>query len=196
MTKTRPKDKRSTSRNYIILVGLVVLFVVYRSYFKTETIGGDSRYLLIVLVAPTLLGILIIGYFKRKFLRFRLNEAKGIFQKGLLFLFYFIQGFLFAYLSFGLFASIIWDNINKKTVDLNQKEIVYCRITDINSGTSKSSPNMYYLFQGNSECLSIDHKTYGKYYNTELVDLNLQLTVRKGIWNYYILDGWEIINNR
>ena len=199
LTKVQRKEKteKGTNRlNYFILVGLIILFVVYRSFFKTVTIGGDSRYLLVIVLFPTFLGITILGYFKSDFLRFSITEAKGALQKVFLGLIYLILGFLFAYLSVGLFARIIWDNLNKRTADLYPAEVIYCRITDINSGTSKSSPNIYFLFRGHNECLSIDHATYGKYYNTKPVDLNLQLTVRKGIWNCYILDGWEIIKHR
>jgi hypothetical protein len=191
------KNKKKTSnRNFIILAGLTVLFVVYRSYFKAETIGSDSRYLLFIFLIPTFLGIVILGFIKREFLKSQLKDAKGILQKGFLILLYIIQGFLFSYLSVGLFADVIWDNLNKKTADLNFTEIIDCKIAKINSGTSKTSPNIYFMLHGNYERLSIDHETYGKYYDTKIADLNLQITVRKGIWNYYILDEWTIINNR
>ena len=196
LTKAKRKEKRTPGRNYIILVGLIFLFVMYQSCFKLEIIGSDSRYFLIFILAPTLFGLLILGYFKRNFLRFRFKEGKGIIQKGFLFFLYFIQGFLFAFLSVGLFANIIWDNLNKKTADLNPAELIYCSITDFSSETSKSGPGIYFSFRGKNERLSVDHATYGKYYNTKPVDLNLQLTIRKGIWNCYIVDEWKIINNR
>lgn len=96
----------------------------------------------------------------------------------------------------GVFASVIWDNFNKKTADLNSIEIIDCKIEKINSGTSKTSPDIYFLFHDKSESIPIDHDTYGKYYNSKLTDLKLQLSVRKGIWNYYVLDEWDIISNR
>lgn len=96
----------------------------------------------------------------------------------------------------GVFASVIWDNYNKKTADLNSIEIIDCKIEKINSGTSKTSPNIYFLFHDKSESIPIDHETYGKYYDSKLTDLKLQLSVRKGIWNYYVLDEWDIISNR
>ena len=80
MTKVQRKgnpEKGTKRLNYLILVGLFILFVVYRSIFKTETIGGDSRYLLVIVLYPTILGITILGYFKRDFLRSRITEAKG-----------------------------------------------------------------------------------------------------------------------
>lgn len=192
----RKKEKKTSNKNFIILIGLIVLFVVYRSYFKIETIGSDSRYLLIVFLIPTVLGIIILGFIKRDFLISQLKDAKGIFQKGFLIFLYFIQGFLFSYLSIGVFTSVIWDNLNKRTADLNSIEIIDCKIEKINSGTSRTSPNIYFLFQDKSESISIDHETYGKYYDSKLTDLKLQISVRKGIWNYYVLDEWEMVNNR
>jgi hypothetical protein len=199
MTKQRrftKNIKRTSNLNYIILVGLVVLFVVYRSYFKTETIGSDFRYFLIVFLIPTVLGILILGIMKKEFLKTIFKESRGSLLKGFLIFLYVVQGFLFSYLSVGLLANVIWDNLNKKTADLNSIEIIDCKIKKINSGTSKTSPNIYFLFNDKSERISIDHETYGKYYGSKLTDLKLQISVRKGIWSYYVLDEWKIINNR
>lgn len=192
----KKQKKRTSNKNFIILVGLIALFVVYRSYFRIPTIGSDFRYLLIVFLLPTVLGIIILGFIKRDFLISQLRDAKGIFQKGFLIFLYIIQGFLFSYLSIGVVASVIWDNFNKKTADLNSIEIIDCKIEKINSGTSKTSPNIYLLFHLKSESIPIDHETYRKYYDSKLTDLKLQLSVRKGIWNYYVLDEWEIISNR
>lgn len=188
--------KRTSNLNYIILVGLVVLSVVYRSYFQIETIGSDYRYFLIIFLIPTVLGILILGIIKKEFLKTILKDSKGLFSKGFMTFLYIVQGFLFSYLSVGLLANVIWDNLNKKTADLNSIEIIDCRIEKINSGSSRTSPNIYFLFYGKSESISIDHETYGKYYDSKHTDLNLQIIVRKGIWNYYVLDEWKIINNR
>jgi hypothetical protein len=190
------KLKRISSQNYVILVGLIVVYVVYRSYFKIDTIGRDSRYFFTVLIIPTVLGIAILGIIKRNFLKNRLKNAKGALQKGFLILLYLIQGFLFSYLSIGQFVNMIWDNLNYKTANLNPTEIIDCQITNFNSGTSKSSPNIYFMFRGHNESLTIDHETYGKYFDSKLTNLNLQVTVRKGIWNHYIIDNWRITNNR
>jgi hypothetical protein len=190
------KEKKTSNQYYLILVGLIILFVVYRSFFKIETIGSDFRYLLIVFLIPTGFGIVILGFIKKNYLKYKLKDAKGLLQKGFLILLYIIQGFLFSYLSVGLFANVIWDNLNKKSADVSPTEIIECKITNFNSGTSKSSPNIYFLLHDKYERLSIDHETYGKYYNKELTDLSLQIKVRKGIWSYYILDEWKIINNR
>jgi hypothetical protein len=161
-----------------------------------ETIGNDFRYLFIVFLVPTVLGIIILGFVKRDFLISQLNDAKGLFQRGFLIFLYLIQGFLFSYLSIGVFASVIWDNLNKKNADLNPIEVIDCKIEKIDSGTSKTSPNINFLFHDKSERISIDHETYGKYYDSKSTDLTLQISVRKGIWNYYVLDEWKIINNR
>ena len=77
MQRKENTEKGTNRLNYFILVGLIILFGVYRSFFKTETIGGDSRYLLGIVLTPTILGITILGSFKRDFLRFSIIEAKG-----------------------------------------------------------------------------------------------------------------------
>lgn len=193
MTK---RKKNHTNWRYIILVGLIILFVIYRSYFQIETIGSDFRYFLIVFLTPTVIGIVIIGIIEKDSIKSRLIEAKDFFSKGLLILLFTVQGFLFSYLSFGLIASMIWDNLNKKTADFSSVDFINCKIEKINSGTSKTSPNIYFLLHDKSERISIDNETYGKYFDSKLTDIELQISVRKGIWNYYILDEWKIINNR
>ena len=194
--KLTKNEKKIDKRNYIILIGLVLVYVIYRSYFKLDTIGHDYRYFLIVLLLPTTSGIIILGYLKREFLIDKLNESKGVFQKGLLILLFLVQGFIFSYFSVGFVADAIWNHLNKKTADTSSAEIISCELTGIYSGTSKSSPKVYFEFHGKPEHLTIDHKTYGQYFTSKLKDLEIQLKIRKGIWNFYIIDNWEIKNNR
>lgn len=194
--KLAKNEKKTDKRNYIILIGLVLVYVIYRSYFKLDTIGHDHRYFLIILLLPTTSGIIILGYFKREFLIDKLNESKGVFQKGFLILLFLMQGFIFSYFSFGFVADAIWNQLNKKTADMSSTEIISCELTGIYSGTSKSSPKVYFEFHGNPEHLTIDHKTYRQYFTSKLKDLEIQLIIRKGIWNFYIIDNWGIKNYR
>lgn len=190
--KLTKNEKKLDKRNYIILIGLILVYVIYRSYFKIDTIGHDYRYSLFVLLIPTISGIIILGYLKREFLTDKLNESKGVLQKGFLILLFLLQGFIFSYFSIGFVADAIWNHLNKKTADMSSAEIVSCELTGIYSGTSKSSPKVNFEFHGKPEHLTIDHKTYGQYFTFTLKDLKIHLIIRKGIWDFYIIDNWEI----
>lgn len=45
---------------------------------------------------------------------------------------------------------------------------------------------------GKEERITIDAHTYGQYFETNPNSIELQLTVKKGIWDYYVIEKWEI----
>jgi hypothetical protein len=190
------KEKKADKVNYIIFLGLALSFIIYWTCFRINIIGHDYRYFIYIFLIPTVSGIIILGYIKREFLFKRLNEAKGVFQKGFLILLYLLQGFMFSYFSIGLVANIVWDYSNKKTADYYSAETIKCHLIDIYSGTSKMSPSISFIFMGKHEILKIDHATYRQYFKSKPENLDVQLEIRKGIWNYYIIDDFVIKNNR
>ena len=86
--------------------------------------------------------------------------------------------------------------VNKRKANQSIVETINCHVTKINSGTSRTSPNIYFEFKGKTERINIDHQTYGQYFDANPKSLELQLDIKEGIWNYYIIDNWKIINNR
>lgn len=195
-TMLRKKETKRDNSIYFLLIGLVVVSVIYKHYFKIDTIGQDYRYFLYIFLIPTTFGITLFGYFRRSFLRNKLNETKQIFSKVLLISSYLIQGFIISYLSFGFLANAVWDYSNKITADSNLTETINCQILKIHTGTTRTSPRISFIFKGKNEYLTIDSKTYGQYFDSKPSNLKIQLEIRKGNWNYYIVDDWEIKNYR
>ncbi|WP_120274789.1 hypothetical protein [Mangrovibacterium diazotrophicum] len=179
-----------------ILIGLVIIWVLYRKFLEPETIGGDSRFYIFVFLIPTLLGIIILGFIRIRFLREKWNESKSLIAKIPLVLLYIVQGFLFSYLSIGLTSMGIWDYLNQRNASQSVSETVDCQIIKINSGTSRTPPNINFEFMGKEERINIDAGVYGQYFETNPNTIELQLTIKKGIWDYYIIERWKIKNNR
>lgn len=103
--------------------------------------------------------------------------------------FYFLQGILFSYLSFGQIAGVIWNYINKKEAEKNPTEIVICKVTGF---YTKKNPDISFTFKNQTEVFNISTEMNRKNYNRNPKDYELEITVQKGIWNYYIVKHWSL----
>jgi len=199
ITRRNLSKKQKTGSNNLyskIFIGLLIAFLLFQMFIKSVTIGNDNRFFIYIFLLPTFFGLIILGIYRINFLKNEYKKLKNLMEKTIFVFLYVIQGFFFSYLSIGLTTDIVWDNLNKKKANSSLNETINCRITKINSGTTRSEPNIYFTFQDNDENISIDRETYGQFYRSNPDTLELQLNIRKGIWNYYIVDDWKIISKR
>lgn len=123
------EEKKLEKKHYRIIVALMILDVVYYYFIQPKTIGHDIRYSIYIFWLPTLLGMLILALYRRKFLIDRFLNNKGVALWAFMFFFYLLQGLVFSYLSFGQIAKISWDFINYQTAIQNSREVLECDIT-------------------------------------------------------------------
>lgn len=187
---TVTKEKMLEKVHYRVLIGLMLFGVVYYLYWEPTTIGHDSRYTFYIFLLPTLLGLLTLAVYRRKLLinKFSMNKSFKLWT--LMTIFYLIQGLLISYLSFGQIAKISWDILNTRTAKKNIEEVFDCKITRF--WTGKSSNNIDFIFKDRNNNFNVHYNNIKEYLETNPDDYYLKITARKGLWNYYLVESWEI----
>lgn len=165
------------------------------SFYDITTIGDDYRYFLFVFTVPITLGMIILGLIRLNRIKETLSEENSIFVKIALAGFLILKGFLISFASFGVVAHISWVKLNKNTIKQSPKEYINCQVYRLTSGTSKMAPSVHFYFLDSEESIHINSKTHRKYFETDPQLLTLQLQLREGIWNKYVVDNWKIIKN-
>ena len=190
---TVTKEKKLEKVHYRILIGLMVFSVLYYYIIEPKTIGHDSRYTILIFALPTVIGMLILGIYRRQFLINKFTTNRGIVLWSFMTFFYFTQGVLFSYLSFGQVAKISWDYFNNKAVEQNIVEIFDCKITRFWTG---KRPSIDFNFNNRHESIRVNYSTIKEYKDTNPDDYYLKITLRKGLWNYYFVENWNINNKK
>ncbi|MFB9107520.1 hypothetical protein [Flavobacterium gyeonganense] len=107
--------------------------------------------------------------------------------------FYLLQGIFVSYLSFGQIAGVTWNYLNKKEAEKNNIEIISCNVTGF---YTKKNPDVSFKFKNRTEVFRVSPETNRQNYNRNPKDYKLEITVQKGIWNYYLVKHWELKNIR
>lgn len=187
------KEKKLEKRHYNIVIGLLISFVTYYFFFDPNLIGHDSRYTIYVFLLPTILGLLILAVYRRNFLINIFTTNKGFKLWTFMTIFYLLQGIVFSYLSLGQVAKISWDILNNKTAKQNVEEVFDCQVTRFWNGKNSS---IDFLFNEKHNKFDVQNKIIKDYINKNPDDYYLTITARKGLWNYYLVERWDIKNKK
>lgn len=191
--KLKIKEKKTEQIHYSLLIFAMIFCVVNLAFIESKTIGGDNRYEIYIFLLPTLIGILFFGIYRKDFLIGKYLSFKETYAKIYVIGFYLIQGILVSYLSFGQIASIIWNYINKNEAEKNPTEIVICKVTGF---YTKKNPDVRFDFKNQTEVFNVSSETNRENYTRNPKDYEIEITVQKGIWNYYIVKHWKLKNIR
>lgn len=191
--QTITKEKRLEKIHYRILIGLMVIGVVQYYFFDPTTIGHDNRYTLYVFLLPTIIGILALAFYRKDFLLHKLTISENLIGKFLIIIFYLVQGFLFSFLSIGLISKLTFNYINNDIAKQNQTEIITCEITRFWTGRR---PSIDFKYDNRHDKFRVNYNTIKEYEDKQPDDYKLEITARKGLWNYYKVDDWTIKNIR
>ncbi len=168
---------------------LMLISVAYYLIADYDYIGHNNNYFIYIGILPVLAGLIFNGLYRRKILLAELTKMRWDFSKFLVIIFLLFQGLVFSLFSFGLAARVTWDVLNKRAAGQSPTEIKYCPITQFY--TRKSSV-IYFKYENRSERLQVNYDSIKDLVNSK-ADYTLKLTVRKGLWNYYIIDNWQIL---
>lgn len=183
------KEKKLQKKHLRLIYFFGILTVAYYYFIEPKTIGYDKRYLIFIFIIPTLVGMIVLGIYRRRFLLDRFSANKGFVLWIFMTLFYSLQGVIFSYISFGQVAKIGWDYCNYKATTQNSREILTCPITRIWTG---KQPSIDFKFNNRSESLKLNYSSIKEYKDRNVNELKLNIRATKGIWNYYTVDGWNI----
>jgi hypothetical protein len=182
-------EKKLEKVHYRIIIGLTIFGAFYHFLIQPKTIGHDPRYSIYIFGLPTVVGMLILGIYRRQFLINRFTANKGLFLRGFVVFFYLLQGLLFSYISFGQAAKIAWDYCNYRTVQQNSKEVLICPITRFYIGRGSQ---IDFKFSSRSEYFTTKYSMIKEYDNKREEDFFIRVIAIKGLWNYYTVCEWTI----
>lgn len=175
--------------HYAVLIGLLVINLLHNIFLDAQILGHDTRYGLYIIAIPLILGLLFTACYRRKFIWFKLNTAKGALLKSVSAGFYLLEGVFFSFLSFVFLAHAIWNYENKTIAGQNPSEIIHCKVDKFVSG---KNPAIDFRYQNRSEAIKTDYQTIREFKGEDPHKCELEITVQKGIWNYYIIKGWTV----
>ena len=75
----------------------------------------------------------------------------------------------------------------------NPTEIVICKVTGF---YTKKNPDISFDFKNQTEVFNVSSEMNRENYTRNPKDYQLEITVQKGIWNYYIVKHWKLKNIR
>lgn len=185
------KAARLERVHYRLLIVLIIVAIIHYTFFSATMIGGDRRYALYIFWLPTLCGILAIAFYRRRFLMREYQESPKSPWSVLLFLFYFAQAFIFSYLSIGQIAQISWTIMAKQVGEKNQVETMKFPVSRF--FYHRGTVDVEFKFDGRHEELKTRHRDLIGYEEVLAKDYVVEISARKSIWNYYLVDDWEII---
>jgi hypothetical protein len=183
-------EKNLEKKHYRIVVGLMVTSIIYYLFIEPKTIGHDDRYLIYIFLLPTIGGAILLGIYRRQFLINRFSTNKGFILWSFMIFFYLAQGILFSYLSFGQLAKISWDYCNYTVAKNNNEETLYC---DIRRFWTGKRPSIDFTFNDRNERFRVEYSDIKPYKDKDYKNYKLKINATEGIWNYYTVHGWTIV---
>ncbi len=196
MKKNKLKKKTIDKINDTLFFIFCLIGIIYFLFFQSVTIGGDYKYFVYVFLIPTLIGFFITAKFtffskSWKSIFNDLHKEKYLILKFIYPFLLIITNFIFSYIFFGNSANIIWDTINKLESEKNKAEKYFLPITKIYT-SYKYKDKIRFVFLNKEESISVKYSEIKPFLNKNTDNLKIEIKVKKGIWNYYILESWEI----
>ena len=194
--KFKTNQKKKENLLYKFFITTIVIGLVYHGFIESNYIGGDNRYDLYVFWIPIIIGIILAVKYDLLQMKWKgyFENEKSVILKYLSIPITFIAHFIFSVIMFWIPSNIIWDSLNKIEANKNAKEVYSLPIVafhDVKS--SKSRDRIYFNFNGEKEHILVKYKTIKRYLDKNPNDYKIRIEVRKGIWKYYILDSFEIL---
>jgi hypothetical protein len=100
-----------------------------------------------------------------------------------------IMTFMYSVMMFWMPSNIIWDIFNKIEAQNNRIEIFQYPIEKFNGGKRES---IGFYFNENWETIPVHYEVVNPYLDKNPHNYKIKIEVRKGFWNHYILESWEI----
>ena len=200
MTKNRilffKFNKKTINKfNDILFFILCLIGVIYYIFFESISIGRDFRYTLYIFLIPTFLGLFLTAkftFFSKSWnsLFSNIKNEKYLILKIVYPFLLLTSNFIFSYIYFGSTANIVWDTINKLEASKNETEKFFLPITKIYRFKNKS--RIKFEFKNEEEIIYARYSDMKKYLNKDIKNFQIEINVKKGIWNYYIVQSWKI----
>ena len=71
----------------------------------------------------------------------------------------------------------------------NPAEVVICKVT---SFYTNRNPHISFDFKSQTETFDVSSEMNKEIYNRDPKNYELEITIQKGIWNYFIVKHWKL----
>ncbi|WP_298392416.1 hypothetical protein [Flavobacterium sp.] len=195
---TKTKQKKREEIQYQFLIAVLVIGLIHYFFIESKYIGGDYRYDLFVFWIPVIVGFLLIVKFNIlsidwKDILTNIRKEKNIFHKIIYLPLLFLVHFMLAVMYFWIPANIIFDGINKIESNKNVIETYTLKVHEFHHSSGRSGSTLVrFIFKGEKEHIKVSYEDIKPYLDKNPNDFQISIEVKKGIWNYYILENWDI----
>ncbi len=194
----KTKQKKYEEIRYRYLIASMVIGLLYYMFIESQYIGGDKRYDFFIFWIPVLIGLILI--IKFNFLSVQWNEIfptlrneKNVFLKIIYIPILFLKHFIISVIFFWIPSNIVWDCVNKIESYKSPIETYVLTVYDFHSSSGRTGSNkIRFKFKDETESIKTSYKDIEHYLKKNPEDFQVIIEVKKGIWNHYILESWEI----
>ena len=202
MRKVKPKFQNKTKQKkrdailYRSFMTAIAVFVLYHIFIESHLFGSDYRYNLFVFWIPTLIGFFIalkfnLFQFDWKECISDIKKETNFFYKIFTIPFIILAHFVFAVIMFWMPSNIIWDALNKMESKNNKLEVFFIPVNQF-STSSKGADRIYFYFKNELESIPVPYQDIKPYLDKNPSNFKVEIDVRKGLWNHYVLESWDI----
>lgn len=195
-TAFKKRVKKRAKIEEKIFIGILVFGVIYYLFFQSISFGEDYRYALYVFWLPTISGFFItIKYsFVAEYwssLFEDLKNEKYFLMKIFYPLFLIAMTFMYSIIMFWMPSNIVWDVLNKLESKNNKLEVHEFQI--VRFQLSRRSDSVVFYLNDRFRSIPVQYEHIKPYLDKDPKNFKIKLEVIKGIWNYYIVDSYDIL---
>ncbi|MCD8450437.1 hypothetical protein LNI98_12130 [Tenacibaculum dicentrarchi] len=190
-------DKKKDNLHYNVFVFFAIVAFIKYILFNEKLIGSDIRYNIFILWIPIILGLIILAIYQRKYLIYVLRDNDTLINKLMYFGFVLLIGTMFSFLSFHTIADFTFQIINKNEIEKTESKLINLEIdsfyekkggkTQLLTGGNK----IWYEYEGNLENFKVN-KGIIQLLKKDLKNYLIEIELKKGIWNHFIIIDWKI----
>lgn len=188
----RQKEKYNTALFKtlgIIFLIAIVGFNMFKPYYK---IGHDIRYDIVVWYLPAALGAIAAIIYMYKYADFSKLE-KG-WQKILFTVLALYAGIVLSLTTLGMSCDLCFEVLNYEVAKMSIPETKTLKVTEFHEKkSSRGSAAVRFMLNGEEEEVKTRNSYIQDYRNQHPLKKHIRLYLRKGLWNHYIVDDWEVV---
>ncbi|PZR23428.1 MAG: hypothetical protein DI539_03125 [Flavobacterium psychrophilum] len=188
------KQVRKDKAIYAAFIACMILCVVVGVY-KPLSIGTNIIYIFFVLILPILTGIGLIIYYRKKLIDTNAVAAvTNVWKKAGYGIILLLIVSLFSFITIGTFASLTFEVANYYTAKESKQRTVTLPVDEFHKGKgSKASYSIRFRFEDKKESIRVSRNFIEKCIEQSATKHRISLKLRKGLWNHYLVDDWNIV---
>jgi hypothetical protein len=191
----RKRNRFDTISSRIFIAGLILFLLLM--ILSPRSIGYDSRFIVFIILLPIALGTIPLLIYQSKITEAWIgtsNYKETLWEKILFQGFYFLCSAFFAFSTISVPAQIGFEIANFYTAKGNKQETIIVPVDEFHEDQGKSdSDQIRFHFNNHYESINVSEENTTRYIIESATKHRIKLKLRKGLWNYYVIVGYNII---